>query len=196
MVKKFFEKKINRNVYEIFAGEYHVSTNRKVAFKTLLGSCVSVCMLDSRLGIAGMNHFMLPSTRKVEDIVFNQDARYGINAMEMMINEMMKKGARRENLAAKVFGGGKVMANELTNVAQSNVEFVLSYLNMENITIKAKDLGGTQGRKVYFFPDTFDIYLKKIGEERKIKTAVAKEKVLLEQMNKKKKEEGELTLFD
>ena len=195
-MKKRFDAKFNRYVYEIFTGEWHATTEQNIVLRTLLGSCVSVCMRDRVSKVAGINHFMLPSTRQLEDIIYNEDARYGIHAMEIMINNMMKLGAHREGLEAKVFGGGKVVKGNLNNVAESNVEFVLAFLNMENIPIVASDLGGRGGRKIHFLPDSFTVYLKRIEISEQIKDTVAEEKKLLKKMKSSTEKESDLTLFE
>ncbi|EOC99260.1 hypothetical protein [Caldisalinibacter kiritimatiensis] len=194
-MNKRYNKKLKRDVYEIFAGEYFVTDKRYVVLKTLLGSCVSVCLKDEVTGIAGMNHFMLPASKRIENIIINEDAKYGINAMELLINTMIKKGAKRPYLKAKVFGGGKVLEQELSNVANSNIEFVKVYLNMEQIPVITSDLGDNYGRKIFFFPDTFTVYLKKIKISKMSTSTIAKEKEMYTRIKQKSKQEGELTLF-
>lgn len=194
-MKKSFNRKFNRYVYEIFAGDYYTTVEQNVVLTTLLGSCISVCMRDSFSKVVGINHFMLPGRISSEDLIFSEDARYGISAMEKMINSMMKRGARRNSLEAKVFGGGRVMETSLTNVAQSNADFAMSFLQMEGIPILAKDTGGQFGRKLFFFPDTYTIYVKRIHYDKTLDNAISREKRFLDWMHKHQ-EGGELTLFD
>lgn len=182
-------------MYEIYASDCYATTEENIVLSTLLGSCVSVCMKDSKAGVAGMNHFMLPSRVNVKDVGFNDDTRYGVNAMEVMINEMMKKGAQRKRLQAKVFGGGRVMDTALNNVAHSNVDFALTYLKTEGIAVLAKDVGNQEGRKLLFFPDTFDVYVRRIHYNN-LTTAVQTEKNLMQQMRKQCDKAGDLELFD
>lgn len=195
-MKKFFNRKFNRYTYEIFAGDYYTTKEQQVVLTTLLGSCISVCIRDKVTGVVGINHFMLPGAVRREDIIFNEDARYGINAMEKMINGMMKLGARRNTMQAKVFGGGRVMDTSMTNVAQSNIDFALTYLQMEEIPILTQDVGGKAGRKLFFFPDTFAVYLKRIQYEKTLQTAVNREKKFMQWMHKQQREESDLTLFN
>ncbi|MCK8816822.1 chemotaxis protein CheD [Natroniella sulfidigena] len=194
-MRKRFDDKFNCDVYEIFAGEYYATTEQNVILQTLLGSCIAVCLKDEVAQIVGLNHFMLPSTHRVRDVIANQDARYGINAMEKLINRMMKLGANRGRLNAKVFGGGQVMGSGLNNVAQANIDFIFSYLQMEEIPIVAHDVGGKQGRKIYLLSETFDIYLKRLGETRKIKDTIQHEKGLFRRIKKEQDQGSDVTLF-
>lgn len=184
---------MRKKVYEIFSGEYYV-TKKDIVLQTLLGSCISVCLKEMNSGIAGINHFMLPATGEIEDIIINEDARYGINAMELLINKMIKMGAQKKYIKAKVFGGGKVMDQELSNVAEANIKFVKTYLNMENISVIASDVGGDYGRKIIFLPNNFDIYLKKIKISKLSLNTINREKEMLKNQ-KKDNTESKITLF-
>jgi chemotaxis protein CheD len=191
-----YSNKFKRKIYEIFAGEYYVIKSQPVILQTLLGSCVSVCLKDKFSGIVGINHFMLPGGANIEKIIYDADSRYGINSMELLINGMMKLGAIRKGLQAKVFGGGKVVANELNNVGQANIDFVDTYLNMEQIPVLARDLGSNHGRKILFFPDSFTVLQKKIEITRPDNKIVKTEKRYLKDSIKESQKESELTLFE
>jgi chemotaxis protein CheD len=129
---------------------------------TVLGSCVSACMRDRLSGIGGMNHFMLPDSAE-ETSPLSNSARYGTYAMEMLINQLIKLGAKRANLETKVFGGGNVMRHfTVNNVGERNANFVLEYLKTENIRIVAQDLIGIYPRKVYYFPKTGKVLVKRL----------------------------------
>ncbi|TNC99791.1 MAG: chemotaxis protein CheD [Gallionellaceae bacterium] len=155
----YFDKKLSTEAVKILPGEYYV-TGRDMALVTVLGSCVAACIRDRVSGVGGMNHFMLPDN-KVRGDLLSKSARYGAYAMEIMINQMLKCGAQRENLEAKVFGGGNVLRGfTVTNVGQSNSAFVLDYLETERIDIVAQDLLGNHPRKVYFFPATGRVLVK------------------------------------
>lgn len=198
-MKQGFNRQLNRMVCEIFAGDYFASKDPSLVFSTLLGSCVSVCLQDPTTKISGMNHFMLPSAVRGDNILFNDDARYGMQSMELLINMMMKLGARRNKFQAKVFGAGKVLGTTVTSVSESNAQFALSFLAMEEIPILVKDLGGDVGRKLFFFPETYEVYVKKIRYNKTLETAVAREKEFMTFMQKKKEREKKaqenLTLF-
>lgn len=128
---------------------------------TVLGSCVSLCLRDRESGFGGMNHFMLPEG----DAGTGDSARYGAYAMEVLINEVLKRGGRRERLEAKLFGGGAVLADmTLLNVGERNAEFALKYLATERIAVAARDLLGAWPRKLYYFPASGRVRLKTLRE--------------------------------
>jgi chemotaxis protein CheD len=128
---------------------------------TVLGSCVAACVRDVDLGIGGMNHFMLPDDGGRDAV--GTSARYGTYAMEVLINHLIKMGARRNRLEAKVFGGGAVMESlSSSNVGVRNAEFVLKYLKTEKIPVVAKDLLDSYPRKVYYFPENGRVLVKKL----------------------------------
>ncbi len=104
-MKKYFNRKYNRNVYELFAGNYFATREKNVVLATLLGSCVAACLFDDRQGVVGMNHFLLPGDFRREEIVSSPNAKYGLYAMEMLINSMMKLGASRNNIRGQDFRG-------------------------------------------------------------------------------------------
>ena len=159
-----------RNVYhdrthdidaaKLLPGEYYVAV-RDMLLVTVLGSCVAACVRDTRLGMGGMNHFMLPDSDANEPA--SSSARYGTYAMEVLINHLLKLGARRENLEAKVFGGGNVLPGlTQANVGHKNAAFVEEFLRTEGIRIAARDLADIFPRKVYYFPATGRALIKRL----------------------------------
>ena len=159
----YFDRNFNIDAAKILPGEYY-GTGRDMVLVTVLGSCVAACIRDRVSGIGGMNHFMLPdSGGQDQSSPLSSSARYGTYAMEMLINELAKLGAKRINLEAKVFGGGNVLRGfTVTNVGERNAEFVLDYLRTEKIQVVAKDLLDIFPRKVYFFPQTGKVLVKKL----------------------------------
>ena len=130
---------------------------------TVLGSCVAACIRDPQFGIGGMNHFMLPESVHEADSPLSSSARYGTYAMEILINQLIKLGARRNKLEAKVFGGGNVLRGfTVNNVGDRNAAFVLEFLKMEKIPVLAQDLIDVYPRKVYFFPQSGKVMVKKL----------------------------------
>ncbi len=159
---RYFDRHFARDAIKILPGEYF-ATKSDTLIVTVLGSCVSACIRDRISGIAGMNHFLLPNDGSCQDNVLSESARYGAYAMEILINHLLKLGARREQLEAKVFGGGNVLKGFSTiNIGERNAEFVLDYLKLERIPVVAKDLLDVYPRKVYFFPDTGQVLIRKI----------------------------------
>jgi chemotaxis protein CheD len=159
---RYFDRIHNRQAAKVLPGEYYV-TDRDMLLVTVLGSCVSACIRDTDSGIGGMNHFMLPTAGGDTDGPNSRSARYGAYAMELLINQLLKLGARRDSLEAKVFGGGNVLAG-LThaNVGERNARFVLSFLALEGIRVVAKDLMLDHPRKVYYFPDSGRVRVKRL----------------------------------
>jgi chemotaxis protein CheD len=142
---------------KILPGEYYVSRGEE-AISTVLGSCVSACVRDPQRGVGGMNHFMLPEDTAVGpndwlDPAVGLATRYGSYAMESLINDLLKLGAARERLEIKLFGGGQILA-AMTDVGGRNIRFIRNYLTLEGYRVAAEDLGGTQPRKVVYFPVT------------------------------------------
>ncbi len=193
-----FSPKFNRNMVIIYPGEYHVSQNEIIA--TVLGSCISVCLKDKKTGIAGMNHFMLPGDVRSEDIFLSESSKYGMFAMEQLINDLIKHGGKRESFEAKIFGGGHVLNFRKTdgNVPESNINFVKAFLGMEQIPVIKEDVGGYAGRKVLFFTDTAKVLMKRLkatGESNIIEAEKQYKTKLFSDKEKLQKEGGDLTLF-
>lgn len=160
----------------IHQGDCYVSRG-DMMISTLLGSCIAACLYDPISGIIGMNHFLLANRRyaqKRPQVLQSEAGRYGMYAMELLINGMLKAGARRENLRAKVFGGGNVLPDIATTrdsffaVGEVNSRFILEYLRQENIPIIAKGLGGNHGRIIHFVPVDYTVYVKRIKKSRTI----------------------------
>jgi chemotaxis protein CheD len=138
---------------KVLPGEFYVS-NQEEMLSTVLGSCVSACIHDVRRGIGGMNHFMLPEPIGERDSwssTVGRAARYGSDAMEQLINAILKAGGQRADLRVKVFGGGRVLAR-MSDVGQRNIDFVRRYIAAENLAVVASDLGDVFPRQVQFFP--------------------------------------------
>jgi chemotaxis protein CheD len=156
----YFDRVHEVDAAKILPGEYFV-TNKDMLIVTVLGSCVSACIRDTKAGVGGMNHFMLPDTDTAGPL--STSARYGTYAMEVLINHLMKMGAKRENLEAKVFGGGNVLPGfTQINVGQRNADFVIRFLLAERIRVVARDLVDIFPRKVYYFPVTGKVMVKKL----------------------------------
>ncbi|MES2183525.1 MAG: chemoreceptor glutamine deamidase CheD [Pseudomonadota bacterium] len=154
----YFDHHFQYNAVKVLPGEFFVS-NQELVIMTVLGSCISACLWDTRAGLGGMNHFMLP-----ESDTADESGRYGSYAMELLINEMMKAGARRESLQAKIFGGAQVMAGFTTmNVGERNTQFVKEYLRTERIPILSEDVLDIHPRKVCFFPTNGKAMVKRLA---------------------------------
>lgn len=160
----YYDRTFDRDAAKILPGEYYF-TGKDMLIVTVLGSCVAACIRDRVSGIGGMNHFMLPDAGGDADSPVSASMRYGTYAMEVLINDLLKGGARRENLEAKVFGGGNVLRGFIAiNVGERNAQFVREYLRAEGIRIIAEDLNDVHPRKVYFFPRTGKVLVKKLKQ--------------------------------
>lgn len=157
----YYDRIFDCQAAKILPGEYYF-TGKPMLIVTVLGSCVAACIRDRVSGIGGMNHFMLPDGGE-SGSASASSMRYGSYAMEVLINQLLKAGARRENLEAKVFGGGNVLRGFTSiNVGERNARFVRDYLRTVNIRILAEDLNDIHPRKVYFFPETGKVLVKKL----------------------------------
>ncbi|WP_439687038.1 chemoreceptor glutamine deamidase CheD [Cupriavidus oxalaticus] len=153
--RTYFDREFGKQAVKLLPNEYYVA-REDVVLTTVLGSCVAACIRDEVAGVGGMNHFMLPDDEggsSSGDRMLSPSMRYGSYALEVLINELLKMGARRERLEAKVFGGGAVLANMTTlNIGDRNADFVLRYLKAEEIRVAAQDLRGPHARRVSYFP--------------------------------------------
>jgi len=162
-VNRYWDRRMQLPAAKIMPGEFYVSAQGEM-ISTVLGSCISACIRDTRIGVGGMNHFMLPESGEHSSWAGSEvsaSMRYGNWAMEFLINAILKLGGQRNSLEIKLFGGGQVLAN-MTDIGQRNIEFAFDYLKNERLTISAQDVGGTLPRKVLYFPDTGAVKIKKL----------------------------------
>jgi chemotaxis protein CheD len=158
---RYFDRDFQVDAVKILPGQYHASGGPGT-ITTVLGSCVSTCLWDPGSRIGGMNHFMLPGDAAA-GAPWEASARFGVYAMEVLINQMTRLGADRRRFVAKVFGGARVLAGfDRLDVGAKNVEFVLAFLQEEEIAIAAQDLLDVYPRKVHFFPATGKVQLKRL----------------------------------
>ncbi len=136
---------------QIVQGEYRISAMPDEVLSTVLGSCVAACLWDSVAEIGGMNHFLLAEGQSQTGA--GRDIRYGVHAMEVLINALLRSGARRDRLQAKLFGGARIAAN-LRDIGGSNAAFARGFLRDEGIPLVAESLGGTLARRITFHPVT------------------------------------------
>jgi chemotaxis protein CheD len=156
-------RELERIARSIGPGGWAVESSRPIA--TLLGSCVAVCLWDPALKIGGMNHFMLPRSGRQHTTPDIDILLCGDFAMEALLNGMIARGARRNRMQAKAFGGGAVVAGLThTHIGQQNVEFAREWLTRENIPLVASDFLGRWSRKIILDPGTGDAFCRR-GEE-------------------------------
>ena len=156
----YHDAHFRNDAVKILPGEYFVY-DEDMLIMTTLGSCIAACLWDRNARIGGMNHFMLPEGGGTG--TENESGRYGSYAMELLINEMLKRGATRGTLEAKVFGGGQVIAGMNTmNVGERNTRFVMEYLKTEHIPVLSKDVLDIYPRKVCFLPASGKAMVKRL----------------------------------
>lgn len=148
--RRFFDQRLNSIVIWVSQGDYYVSSSPLEVLSTVLGSCIAVCMRDEAAGCGGMNHFLLPF-RASDDADDGVALRYGCYSIERLTNALIQRGARRERLEVKVFGGANIMGGG-SNCGHANADFVESYLAREGLRIAASNLRGTQPRRLRYFP--------------------------------------------
>ena len=155
----FYDAHFRSEAVKVLPGEYFV-LDEDILIMTTLGSCIAVCLWDRQAKVGGMNHFMLPDNGGGA----SDSGRYGSYAMELLINEMMKMGASRMTMEAKVFGGGAVISGMNTiNVGERNTNFVMDYLKTERIPVVSKDVLDIYPRKVCFLPHSGKAMVKRLA---------------------------------
>lgn len=173
--RHYFDSAFKSDAVKILPNEYYVtSAGENLMLSTVLGSCVAACLRDPANGIGGMNHFMLPEGDASSPA--SATMRYGSFAMEVLINELLKAGAARERLEAKVFGGGAVLsAMQQMNIGERNGQFVLHYLKTEGIPVLAQDLGDVHARRINYFPRDGRVMVRKMApHHQKAEELIAK----------------------
>lgn len=164
-VARYFDNQFGLEAVKILPGQYY-SARRDIAIVTVLGSCVSACLWDPVARVGGMNHFMLPGSNRPARsgaLEMPESARIGIYAMELLVNQLLKLGADRSRLVAKVFGGACVLEGmDLLNIGNLNGNFVIEFLRVEGIPLLATDLFDVCARKVYFFPRTGKVLVRRL----------------------------------
>lgn len=167
-------------IVAVVQGEYRVSKDPSVLMSTVLGSCVAACIFDLETGLGGLNHFLLPGDKRGGGV----ELKYGSMAMELLINELLKAGARRSSMKVKLYGGARISAG-LSDVGSKNIAFARDYVRREGFPVVDESLGGTQARRIHFRPTTGDVKLN----------LVAPTQAPAERVQKAKKPAQDITLF-
>ncbi|HJP99802.1 MAG TPA: chemoreceptor glutamine deamidase CheD [Rhodanobacteraceae bacterium] len=161
---RYYEPATGGMAVKILPGEYYATVQDEV-ITTVLGSCVAACIHDPATGVGGMNHFMLPepsaSAGRWGGSMAGRAARYGSDAMEQLVNTMLKAGGVRSRLQVKIFGGGRIMTR-MTDIGSRNVDFVRRYLEAESLALAAEDVGGVTPRQLRFFPATGRVQVRRL----------------------------------
>lgn len=164
-IRRTWDVDLGLPVAKLLPGDYYVTRYNEAIF-TVLGSCVSACVRERKLGIGGMNHFMLPVDRSEGTSAWGNTAsastRFGNVAMERLINEILKLGGRRADLEVKLVGGGRVL-DSLSDVGARNIRFVKEYVQAEGFRVVGADLGSLYPRKVLYDPATGSAQVKRLA---------------------------------
>lgn len=187
----YYDSYFGLHAAKIGPGDLYASKGN-IVIVTVLGSCVSACLIDPVARIGGMNHFMLPE-RADSSALLGDPARYGAHAMEMLINNLLSMGAQRNRLEAKVFGAGRVLPG-MSDVGARNSQFAMAYLERERIPLKAQDVGGVHARKVYMFVETGRVLVKEITQLRN-DTVISRERAYAVEIAAKRTTSGGIELF-
>jgi chemotaxis protein CheD len=189
--RRYFDAKEHINVIKIFSGDWYVSTEGGEMLATILGSCVSACIRDPIAGVGGMNHFLLPGDETMTSRT-SDAARYGVFAMESLINGILKAGGRKDRLEVKVFGGGNVINNS-ARIGSKNALFIRTFLRDEGFRIASEDLEGDHPRRVHYYPDTGKVMMRAL--RRKEDMVVVDEEARYTKQITTKPIEGDIELF-
>lgn len=189
---RYFDGHFRRPAVKLMPGEYTLGRTDEVMC-TVLGSCVSACMRDPVAGVAGMNHFLLPSTDRSD---LDLTARYGVHAMELLINGLLRAGARRQRIEVKLFGGANLMQSRTdNNVGHNNARFALAFVKQEGLGLVSQDLFGHEPRKIWYFPDTGKVMLRRLRLTRN-DTIIRREVDYSRRLASRPEAGGEVELFD
>lgn len=188
-MNSYFDNHFNKKIVTIYPGEFYTSRDNEM-ISTVLGSCISIALFDSEKKIGGLNHFMLAKDTSIEDDRESKRlmGKFGEYAMELLIKDVMDKGAKLENLQAKVFGGSNVFnlpATSGTQVGEVNIKFAFDYLKQKKIPVITSNTGGTAPRKIFFDPVSSKVYLKYIQNHNVDAQLESKEEAYLNEINLK-----------
>jgi chemotaxis protein CheD len=185
----YYDSHFKTDAVKVLPGEYFVH-DEDIAIMTTLGSCIAACLWDRERKVGGMNHFMLPEGSGLGD-----SGRYGSYAMELLINELIKRGASRTTMEAKVFGGGAVISGMTSiNVGERNTQFVLDYLKTERIAVVSKDVLDIYPRKVCFLPASGRAMVKRLAAANP-EAIVAQERAAAQKVQPASSGGGSVDLF-
>jgi chemotaxis protein CheD len=191
--KRYFDPEFGKTAVKVTVGKHYVTDRTDEMIVTILGSCVSACVRDTKLGLGGLNHFMLPQS-KIESICTDSDAmRYGNHAMEVLINDILKRGGARNRLEFKLFGGAN-LGNYSNLIGNKNARFAERYLKNEDFAIEAQDLGASYARRIRFFPTTGKVMMQALHRDSDLRVFDAEDQFQNE--HKADAVEGSIDLFD
>lgn len=193
--KRYYDEASEHTVVKLYSGDYYISTQPREMLVTILGSCISACIRDPHARVGGMNHFLLPGESGLlsTDLASAGAAtRYGVFAMEQLINGLLSRGALRDRLEIKLFGGGNVTDSSAL-IGEKNVAFVREFLRHEGLKIDSEHLGGTLPRRIHYYPDTGKVMMRALKRKDDLRI-IEEEKRYAKQISSKPVE-GDIELF-
>lgn len=193
LFKKTYNQQLQSDVVLITAGQCYVTDDATEMIGTMLGSCISVCLRDTDVGVGGMNHFLLPDSDATSSDVQLLEMRYGVHAMEHLLNDVLKRGGQRNRIEVKVFGGGNVLPN-LTTIGEHNIAFTRRFLRDEGLRVSSAHVGGTVSRRVVFHPHTGKVLVRPVQSEHNRRIAEHEDRFLADLMGNRP-EVGGVELF-
>jgi len=164
-INQFWMPTRKKLAVKVVAGDYYVSRQDEMIC-TVLGSCVSTCIRDPIVGVGGINHFLLPDA---DCDLLSESNRYGVFAMEQLINSIIKYGGCRENFEIKIVGGGNMMSGT-NDIGQRNIAFIKKFMKTEGLKISAEDLGGDQARRIQYIVKTGQLMVHKLKKHINLET--------------------------
>ena len=189
--KRVTDPETGQTFVKIHSGDCYVTAEPNEVLVTILGSCIAVCVRDPVAQVGGMNHFLLPGDEKGTGLT-SAGARYGVNAMEQLINAVLKAGGRKDRLEIKVFGGGNVIRTS-SPIGTKNAVFIREFLFREGFRITAQDLEGELPRRIHYYPTTGKVMLRKLRRREDLLVAEEEKRT---QMQLKQTIEGDIDLFE
>jgi chemotaxis protein CheD len=159
---RYYDQNMEMTVVKLMTGDCYVTADPREMLVTILGSCISVCIRDPLAKVAGMNHILLPGDAKQSRDESGFATRFGVFAMEELINGLLKLGGHKSRFEVKIFGGGNVLQNSTATIGDKNIHFVKGFLRAEGIKIISEDVGGDWARRLHFFPDTGKAMIRKL----------------------------------
>ena len=189
---EYWDSRLNSWAKMVLPGEYDITDRDDLTLVTLLGSCVAACVRDRETNVGGLNHFLLPEERGRS--TGGRSERYGVNAMETLINSVLRKGGQRGRLEAKLFGGGAVIDMSGADlVGARNCAFARDYMRAEGIPVTGEDLGGDRPRRIFFTPATGKVRVLRLA--RSDAKSISAEESRLKKKAAAKPSSGGLELF-
>lgn len=189
-IRRYWDRSEGRWIAQVLPGDFYVTKEDEV-IATVLGSCVSTCVRDEQAGIGGLNHFMLPNQNG--NPLPGDALRYGGYAVERLLNELVKHGARRERMEIKIFGGGKVITG-MSDIGRKNIDFIHDYFKTEDLSVAAEDTGGQWARKVRYYPANGKVMIQRLQTQEA--NEVVRNEAELERRLSVAPPRGEVDLFD